>query len=193
MEAKLPNPNKKIVFGITGELLSGKTTAADFFIKEFNAERFKFSGLLDEVLKILDLPLTRINEQDMGALLKKEFGEDVLVNTLAKRASLTDRQFILFDGLRKPEEVQAIKTQIPGFKLIYIQSQLETRYARLKDRREKPDEHTKTFEEFIESQKHSADASIPLLVKDADFVIHNDSTIESFLSQLRNIVEKESV
>jgi dephospho-CoA kinase len=193
MEAKVSSPiNKKIALGIAGELLCGKSTAADFFIKEYQAKYFKFSALLAEVLDVLDLPHTRINLQDAAALLKKEFSEEVLVDALAKRAARSDARFILFDGLRKPEEAAAIRAQIPNFKLLYIEAKLEIRFARQQLRDEKPGESVKTFEEFIESQKHSADISIPLLLKDADYVVYNDSDMESFLKQLRSIVEKEA-
>jgi len=183
--------NKKVVIGIAGELLSGKSTASDFFIKDYGAEYFKFSALLAEVLDVLNLSHTRINLQDIAALLKKEFSEEILVDALAKRASRSGKQFILFDGLRKPEEAAAIRAQIPNFKLVYIEAKLETRYARQQLRNEKPGESGKTLEEFIESHKHSADASITLLMKDADYVIHNDSEMQSFLNQLKAIVEKE--
>jgi dephospho-CoA kinase len=193
MEAKVPNQiNKKIALGIAGELLCGKSTAADFFIKEYQAKYFKFSALLAEVLDVLDLPHTRINLQDIAALLKKEFSEEVLVDALAKRANRSEAQFLLFDGLRKPEEVAAVRAQISNFKLIYIEAKLETRFARQQLRNEKPGESSKTLEELIESQKHSADASIPLLIKDADYVVHNDADMDSFLKQLQAIVEKET-
>lgn len=184
--------NKKIAFGIAGELLSGKSSASDFLIKEYDAEYFRFSAFLAELLDVLDLPHTRINLQDIAALFKKEFSEEVLVDALAKRANRSDANFVLFDGLRKPEEASAIRAQISNFKLIYIEAKLETRFARQQLRNEKPGENTKTLEEFIESQKHSADASIPLLIKDADYVVHNDSDMQSFLNQLQAIVEKEA-
>jgi dephospho-CoA kinase len=193
METKVPKTlNKKIAIGIAGELLSGKSSASDFFIKEYGAEYFRFSAFLAELLDVLGLPHTRINLQDIAALFKKEFSEEVLVDALAKRADRSGANFVLFDGFRKLQEAAAIREQIPNFKLIYIEAKLETRFGRQQLRNEKPGESTKTLDEFIESQKHSADASIPLLLKDADYVIHNDSTMESFLSQLHSIFEKET-
>jgi dephospho-CoA kinase len=192
MGAKMLNPNKKIVLGITGELLSGKSSAAEFYIKEFAADYFKFAALLVNALNILGLPLTRLNQQDMAAMLKEQFGGEVLVNALAKKAARSDKQFLLFEGLRKPDEVAAILKEIPDFKLIYIEAKLETRFERQQNRQEKAGENSKTFEEFIESHKHSADASIPLLLQSADYVIHNDGSVDEFQKQLRSIVKKES-
>ena len=189
-EAKKEN---KIILGIAGELLAGKSTASDFYIKNFNAELLKFSKLLDEILTVLDLPLNRFNEQEMAICLKSLFGDTVLSHALAELAKKSSSEFILFDGIRQPEEALILKKTLPEFQFIYIQTSLENRYKRMQTRFEKPEDSTQTFEDFKDSQMHKADIQISELKQLADYVVNNDSTLEDFESQLTRIITEEHI
>jgi dephospho-CoA kinase len=184
---KIDNCENKIILGIAGELLAGKSTASDFYINHFNAQRLKFSQLLDEILTVLNLPLNRFNEQEMAVCLKSLFGDKVLAYALAQSAKKSSKEFILFDGIRQPEEAITLKKILPEFKFIYIQTSLEIRYQRMLKRFEKPEDSTQTFEEFKNSQTHKADIQISELKQLADYVVNNDSTLEDFKTQLTKI------
>jgi dephospho-CoA kinase len=174
----------KIILGIAGELLSGKTTAAEFYIKNYSAKHYKFSGLIDQVLSTLHLPLTRKNEQDMGAMMKELYGDGVWAHALATNALLSDHAFVLFDGLRKIEEIKVLKQELPSFRLVYIDAPLELRFERSKNRTEKPDDGQRSFEEFKASQLHAADIDIASLRDHADHLISNTGSLDEFHAQL---------
>jgi len=181
----------KLILGISGELLAGKSTASDFYIKNFNAKHFKFSRLLDDILNVLNLSLNRFNEQEMSVFLKTLFGDEILAYALAQSAKKSTREFILFDGIRQPIEAVTLKKILPEFQFIYIQTSLEIRYQRMLKRFEKPEDSTQTFEEFKDSQTHKADIQITELKQYADYVINNDSALEDFKTQLTKIATRD--
>ena len=178
---------KKVVLGITGELLSGKTTAAAFYVEKFGAKHLRFSKLLDEILDVLGLPIVRKHEQDLAVMLKEQFGDAVLVNALIENARSSGHHFVVFEGIRKKEEIEALR-ELKGFKFVFIKSSLESRYKRSQQRKEKVGENEETFEQFKERQKHSADADLPSLEQYADFIITNNSSREEFIAQLTKVV-----
>lgn len=179
--------HKPLVLGLAGEFLSGKSSAAAFYVDKFSAKRLRFSGILDDILGILDLPLTRDNEQKLGVALRESFGEGVLAYALAKSARFGKKEIFVVDGLRKIEELQVLK-QLPEFKLIYIQSTLENRFNRLQQRDEKEGEKYLSKEEFVKSHEHEADKDICKLGQFADFVVENDGSKSNFQDQLTKIL-----
>lgn len=181
----------KIILGVAGEFLSGKSSAADFYISKYDAKLYKFSRIMDQVLTTLNLPINRKNEQDIAVIMKELYGGTVWANALAINAERTGHPFVLFDGLRKEDEVVALKAKLPHFCLIYIDAPIEVRYERAKTRLEKPGENLLTLEEFKLSQLHAADIDIPRLRDHADHIILNTGSIEDFHSQLAAIVSGE--
>ncbi|MDB4940186.1 MAG: dephospho-CoA kinase [Candidatus Doudnabacteria bacterium] len=183
----MSNQKHKLYLGIAGQLLSGKSSASNFLVQRFKAEHLRFSKLLDEMLDILDLEKNRFNEQQMGVLVKELFGEESLSNALKARAELSEKNVILFDGLRKKQEVDFLR-QLPGFKFIYIKASPEIRYQRMRNRKEKVGESEQTYEEFLKSEAHEADKQIAQLEQLADFVISNESTPEQFEALLTRLL-----
>lgn len=179
--------NKTLVIGIAGEILSGKSTATKFFQDRFKAKTFRFSNFINEILDILDLPQTRDNQQLLGVTLKSLYGEDVLSHAIVERMKALNDELILIDGFRKKEEIDNLR-QLSNFKLLFIKSPLEQRYARLKERNEKVGEGNATFEEFKVQQHHSADQDLPKLEQYADCVIENTSTVEALEAKLTSFL-----
>lgn len=179
--------HKPLVLGLAGEFLSGKSSAAAFYVDKFSAKRLRFSGILDDILGVLDLPVTRDNEQKLGVALRESFGEGVLAYALAKSVHSAKKEIFIVDGLRKSEELQVLK-QLPQFKLVYIESTLENRFKRLRQRDEKEGEKFLTIEKFAKSHEHEADKDISKLRQFADFVIENDGSNSEFENQLTKVL-----
>jgi dephospho-CoA kinase len=182
--------SEKLYLGISGRILSGKSSAANFFVSKFKADHLRFSKVLDEILEILDLQKTRVNEQDLGALVKELFGEEVLSRALKVRGQNSQHSVVLFDGLRKKEEVLALK-ELPNFKFIFIKASPEIRYQRMLQRNEKVGESQQSFEDFLASESHAADKNISGLENLADFVIVNEGTADEFEAQLTKLLSLE--
>ncbi len=175
--------HKTAVLGLAGEFLSGKSTAAAFYVQKFGAKKLRFSTVLDDILGILALPITRDNEQKLALCLREVFGEAVIAETLVKSVESSKRGVFIVDGLRKYEEITVLK-RLPNFKLIYIESSLQKRFARLQGRDEKQGEKILTLEQFAKSHEHESDKDVPKLKQYANFVIDNDGTQEALEQKL---------
>ncbi|TSC65227.1 MAG: hypothetical protein G01um101477_564 [Candidatus Doudnabacteria bacterium Gr01-1014_77] len=181
--------NTKKYIGISGEILAGKSTAAQFFVESFKAEFFEFSVLLTKLLNLLNLPLTRPNYQNMGEFLRKEYGRDVLAKALVNASEKSDSEILVFGGIRAVEELEAFK-KLPNFKLIYISAPEELRYKRVLERTEKKGEEASSLEAFRKAENHPAEKEQDKLMNLADFKVENTGDMETFKKQLTEVLEK---
>ncbi len=179
----------KVVLGIAGEMLAGKSTAASFLVQRYGAKQLRFSGLLDQLLEVLNLEKSRENEGALGQALRATFGEDALAHALAHAAKDSTDKLVIVDGFRKEGEVQALK-EIPNFKLIFLKASLEQRFDRGQQRHEKADDLKLNLEEFKQAQGRPSDKDVPGLEKHADFIIENNGTLENFQQKLSEVIEK---
>lgn len=175
-----------LILGIAGEMLSGKSTAAQFYTEECAAISFRYSGIINEILDVLDLEKTRFNQQEMGRILKEQFGPTVLAHPIAERIKLSQGKFYLVDGFRTKEEVEIFRS-LENFKLLYISASSELRYTRLQGRAEKVGESRESLEQFNQSQQHAVDKNISGLKLYADIVIENDGSLEDFRAKLKAV------
>jgi len=179
---------KKLIIGLVGEKLSGKDVAANYLVKKYGAQHVRFSHLLDEMLTILVLPLSRRNEIDLGLGLRKIFGERVLGHALIKRVRESGNSFIVINGIRM-DEMEDIKKI--GAKIIYITASSKTRFQRYTIRREKADDASMSYSQFIEQEKERTEVGIPALGKKADNKIINEGEIGELFEQLDRIIGKK--
>lgn len=174
----------RLVIGIVGNQLSGKGTAAKFFVEKFKVKHFRFSAILDQVLGVLGLEITRENEQELGKLLREIFGEEALSQALIDSVKKSHADVVVVEGFRKMGELTLFKKEIENFKLIFIHTSPEVAHRRLQTRTEKVGESVKSLEEFHDSRSHHADKDVESLQQYADFVIENEGTLEEFHSNL---------
>jgi dephospho-CoA kinase len=179
----------KTIIGIAGTQGSGKGTATAFFVEKFRAKHFRFSGILDQILSVLDLPISRENEQELAVLLRENFGEDVLAHALFESVKKSNADVIVIDGFRKVSEIEKIK-KLGNFKMIFLRATPEVAYQRMVNRGEKHEEHLKTFEEFQASGSHVSDKDVNGLEQYSDFVIENNGTLEELQAQLTSAFTK---
>lgn len=161
--------------GITGQLLSGKSTASKFLEENFNAELFHFSRFLGSLLELLDLEKNRKNLQDLGLFIKETYGQDILVKTALEYSKDSKADIFLMDGLRTKEDVLALK-EMPNSKIVYMKAEPKLRYTRMLERGEKVGEKQSSLEEFLEMEKHNVDIQLLELEQYADIVIDNNGT-----------------
>lgn len=175
-----------LILGIAGQMLSGKSTAAKFYVDECHAVSLRYSAMINEILDVLDLEQTRFNQQELGRILKEQYGPVVLAKALIERIKESGDGFYLIDGFRIKEEVDEFR-KLENFKLVYIESSSELRYARLQGREEKVGESKETLEQFNKSQEHAVDRNIAGLKQYADIIIENKGSVEDLEKQLRAV------
>lgn len=177
----------KLYLGIAGQMLSGKDYAANFFVERFHAGHLKVSAFLDEILNILDLEVSRENEQKLGSLLRDLYGEEVMGKTLAAEAEKMNKPIVVLSSIRRLGEVAELK-KLPGFKLLFIKSGERVRFHRQSERGEKAGESELTFGQFKQQHWHSAEQQIDDLQKEADFTVENNGTRQEFEAQLTKAI-----
>ena len=119
--------------------------------------------------------------------MRETFGQDLLAKAIAQDIKNTDKELIVVDGVRRPDDIKYLK-DIPGFKLVAVDTDEKIRYERLIQRTENIDDKTKTWEEFVKDHKAETEVYIPELIKSADIKIINDTSLEELYNQLDKLV-----
>ena len=176
-----------MIIGLVGEKLAGKDTAASYLSVKYDASHFRFTHILDAILEELNLPISRVNEIDLGLGLRKIFGEHVLVNALQERIRKSLTGFQVVNGIRM-DEMDVVKSW--NAKIIYITAPSELRFERYKQRHEKTDDAQMDFEGFKKQDLSITEEAIPSLGKKADFRIDNIGTLEELHQKLDKIIDQ---
>lgn len=175
-----------MIIGLVGEKLAGKDTLSKYLVAKYNASHFRFTHILDEILEVLNLEISRKNEIDLGLGLRKIFGNHVLVEALEQRVKRSLSSYRVVNGIRM-DELEIVKEW--GAKIIYVTAPLQLRFERYKNRREKADDAVMSFEEFAEQDKGPTELEIPDLGKRADFRIDNTGTLDEFYKKVDEILK----
>jgi len=181
----------KVVFGITGEIASGKGTATKYLLEKYNASSHRFSTMLRDVAKRMHLEENRENLQKISTIFRENFSDDLLSQVIYHDVQTDESEVVVIDGVRRMSDIEYLK-KLPGFRLIYIDTEMETRYGRLVKRGENTDDINKTFEEFKIDSEREAERRIKDLKQDANFVIDNNGTFEDLYRQI-DVIIKENI
>jgi dephospho-CoA kinase len=91
--------------------------------------------------------------------------------------------------VRRPNDVKYLKN-LPGFVLVEISADSQTRYERLTKRGEKSDDNTKTYEEFLADEQRSTEITINKIAKEATEHVDNNGSLEDLYRQLDELIKK---
>ena len=179
--------NKKLIIGLVGEIAAGKSTAIEYLKEKYNADSYRFSDPLRDVLDCLCLDMNRKNMQILSLILRENFGQDLLAKIISERARNNNNAIIAIDGVRRPADIEYLK-KLPEFKLVYITTDLKTRYERLTKRAENSDDTNKTFEQFKKDHEAETELEIPIIGQTASYKIDNSGTKEELYKQIDKII-----
>ncbi len=171
-----------IVIGITGEIGSGKDTFSAHLIKIAKGKkivRMRFSDILKQTLELWNLPLTRHNLQYLAIIMDKQYGKGTLTNAVRHKILREKADMVIIEGVRWLTDVPLIRSFERNF-LVYITSDLEIRFKRVKKRAEKVDEKSLTISRFKSEDKAPTETQIKKIGQDADFKIENNFSLEEF-------------
>lgn len=177
---------KKII-GLVGHGGSGKGAASEYLQKKYNAGYYRFSKMLADLTDRLYLPPTRDNLIRMSEIVRHEFGEDTLARVMARDVERDPHEIICVDGIRRLADIEELR-KVPGFIIVYIDTDLKTRYERIVKRNEKPDDATKTYEQFLADEQRPTELSIDEVAREAHVTVLNNGGLEAFHAQLDHLV-----
>lgn len=169
----------KIYLGIIGKSFAGKETVfqavskiAPQLIANCYVSIHHFSDPLNEALDLFRLEKTRPNQQKLSTIMRQAFGEELLGNVIAARASADSSDVVCLDGIRRPRDVVRLK-QFPNSYLVFVDASTRTRFERGQKRTDRP---SKTWQEFQAEQSAEAESKIDEIAKEADVIFDNSST-----------------
>ncbi|KKQ45403.1 MAG: dephospho-CoA kinase, CoaE, nonfunctional [Candidatus Moranbacteria bacterium GW2011_GWC2_37_8] len=177
----------KLILGIAGEMGSGKEAVSTYLCEKYGASSRNFSQILKDILERLYLPIMRENFAPLSLALRKTFGEDILAKVMFHDAVDDENDVIVVQGIRRRQDMVFLR-ELPNFKFIYVDADIETRFERVKNRKEKENDALITFEQFKASHEYETEKTILGLKDDADYMIQNNGTYEELYSQIDKII-----
>lgn len=180
---------KKKILGFAGEMSCGKGTAAKYVVRKYAGSYHRFSTMLRDLARRMYIEENRDDLQKISTFFRQNFGEDIMSKVIFNDVKNDNHEVVVIDGVRRIMDIRYLK-DLPGFKLVYIEAEIEKRYERIIKRRENTDDAIKTFEEFKKDHKQESESQIKDLKKHADFVLDNNGTTEELYTQIDAIVKE---
>lgn len=198
----------KIYLAIVGRMATGKESsyiaAKDGFSEKLAVSILHFSDPLNEMIQAVNkimakrglknrLEISRPNQQDISTELRKIFGEDLLGNSLFKRALADPADIVFLDGVRRPKDIEMLE-KLPNSFLGYVYAPPEEAYKRLVVRNDRSGDAEKTWEQFLAEQSAEADSLIESLKFAADFELDNslhDPEFKSLRDQVVRLINEK--
>jgi len=179
----------KLILGLAGEMVSGKGTIAKHIVEEHKGGAHRFSTILRDVLDRLYLEQSRDNIQKLSTILRKNFGEDVMAKIMYHDTQKDEHDIVVVDGVRRMADILYLE-EVPHFKLVYVEADMETRYNRIISRGENTDDAKKSFEEFKKAHQDESELQIRELKNYANYVVDNNGTYADLYKQIENIIKE---
>ncbi len=179
----------KIILALAWEMWCGKWTVVKYLIEKYGWVSYKFSQILRDILDRLYLDQSRENFQIISPVLRQAFWEDLFAKAIFNDLKNNENSLIILDWVRRKSDIVNLKG-LPYFKFIYIETNLENRFNRIKIRWENTDDLTKTFEQFKLDQQGETELQIAWLKNDVDYIIDNNWNLEELYIQIDNIMSK---
>ncbi len=168
----------KHIIGLVGLAGCGKGAVAEMLKTTYDADVFRFSTILSDILKRLAIEKSRDNLITASVALRKAFGEDALSYAIECDAFASKKNLVVIDGVRRVEDIAALEP-LDIFQLIHISVPTEIRYERMKKRGEKVGESTMTYAQFLSEEKAPTEMTIPEVAARASKTIDNAGSTES--------------
>ena len=174
------------IIGFCGLPGAGKTTAIEA-VKDLGKVITMGDVIRNELLKRNIEP----SDDNLGYMAKKlrnEGGEEIIAEKCVELIEKSDQTEIIFiDGIRSNEEVKVFKKRWK-FPLIAIELNQKLRYKRIVDRSRVDDSRDLT--DIKERDLREIGFGLEVVIKNADFHIINEGSIEELKKQTRIIVLK---
>ena len=183
-----------VVVGLQG---SGKTTVARL-LREKGFEVIELGDIWRELVKKAGIPMEDTKAtREFTMKLREEKGKDIYARYACERIGNGAKKVVIM-GVRSTYELDYIKEKMKDVKVLALEAPLETRFERMRERG-KP-EDPKTVEEFtwleernnqgFMSDKKEAEHGLLVLVKNADYTIHNTGSREKLGETLDNALSR---
>lgn len=180
---------KKIILGLVGEIASGKDTVADYLQEKYGSETISYSQPIRDILDRMYLPQTRENMSKLGHCLRGEFGQDTLSKIIAEEVKRSRAKILVLPNVRLESDIVHLIHE-PGFRLVRIDCEAKTRFARLTARRQNPDDKNKTWKQFLADAKLYTERHIRDLGAKAKYSLDNNGSKAQLNQQIEELLKQ---
>jgi dephospho-CoA kinase len=139
-----------------------------------------------EVVVRAGLPVTDKNLGEMAGNLRKEGGMAAIAELCIPAIENTLSPVVLVDGIRGDAEVDLFRSRFPEFYLIGVDAPFDSRLERLSSRGREDDQLNQ--DELIRRDRREISWGLGRALSGADYLILNNSTIEAFAAQVRELL-----
>jgi dephospho-CoA kinase len=184
----------KMLIAVIGLNGSGKDTVAEYISKKYGYKHISLSNIVREIVQEQGKnPSDRNNLNFVADEQRKLIGPDFLAKRALVNYSLKDK--LVLSSFRHPSEICVVKEN-KGV-VLRIDVPLEVRFKRTLVRKQNnPLDHGSiNFDDFVEKEKKELSnpdkdkMQINEVMKLADFIIKNDSTLASLYKKIDNFME----
>lgn len=180
-----------IIIGITGTIGAGKGTVVDYLAKNKKFKHFSARDFLVEEIKRREMENNRDSMVAVANDLRSKFGPGYVAEELFKRAFESGENAII-ESLRTVGEVETLRKK-GNFTLLAIDADPEIRYERIIVRGTTTDDIS--FEKFLADEQREMESTdqnkqnLSECIKRADYVIHNNGSIEELNEKIEKILQ----
>lgn len=171
------------VIAICGLPGSGKTTAIEA-IEDLGVVATMGDVVRNEVKK-RNLEPSGVNIGKIAKELREEGGPAIIAKKCVDLIKSKNKEVIFIDGVRSLSEINIFR-KFWKFPIIAIVIDEKIRFNRLFERNRSDD--PKSLEELNERDKREIDFGLDIVLENADYVIHNNSTIKDLKNKTRKVV-----
>lgn len=179
-----------MIIGIAGSFGAGKGTVVEYLKRAKNFTHYSASGFIVEEIERRQLPVNRDTMTVVANELRAAHGPSYIIDSLYERAKKFGGDVVI-ESLRAVAEVRRIKEL--GGRVIGVDALPEIRFKRAINRNSVKD-HV-TYEKWLEQEKAESNQSDPHkqnifgALKEADFIISNNGTIEELQKAVEEFIK----
>ena len=189
---------KTRIIALAGPKKSGKDVFLNYIERHFGPiGHLRIADAPAKIAQVLELPPERKILQALfgvNAILRPVLGESAYVRRVGKILDRTRPRLAIVEAIRTKEEYEEFVVRRKGI-LVGIAASPDISYGRaVKDgkvRREKRDEATQTFKEFMDREKLPIEKEIAGIVNHAHFVLPNSHKQKNAFYQAIDAVMKD--
>jgi len=186
--------NKQMtIIGITGTLGAGKTTTVGYIVSKYGFKHYSVRDFIVAEIQKRNLPLNRDSMVDIGNDLRLKRGAKFIMEELYNIAIKNRENSIIIESVRTAGEIGFLKSK-QKFCIIALDADPKIRYQRVCLRNSNTDKVP--FEKFMEDEKRemaSSDSNkqnLALCIKNADFLITNNTSKKDLYEKINTITDK---
>ncbi|WP_243916840.1 ribonuclease H-like domain-containing protein [Novosphingobium beihaiensis] len=171
------------VVGLSGEIMSGKTSTARILEDEGFAYT-RISEVIDDVIRERGEMPSREARQRIGLELHRSPGQRWLCRKAIERIPGEVPSRIVVDGLRWPEDIDYLRERFGGgFKHVHVKAPLDARLNRARS--------VGRMTELQWAAEHPVESGVSALEGVADDVLMNDGSLVSLRQRIRKFMQLE--